>query len=108
MGYFELDLIEDYVQEPGSFNHSRDGMRLGQYQLEYAIAILATSTDLEIRARALLSVIQMICEGSRFDSIELHIASNFLNGSLLHNNMLEQQKNWGHLSLAMLHADANA
>lgn len=84
----------------------RDQIRLGQAPLNTAVNDLATSGDNVARARALIIVIQMVCESTRFSWISDQIGSTYTTGGLIPSSqMLDFENGWGLVSNAILRSD---
>ncbi|QPH02621.1 hypothetical protein C2857_006835 [Epichloe festucae Fl1] len=84
----------------------RDQIRLGQGPLSSAVNDLATSQDNVMRARALIVVVQMVCESMRFSWISDQIGSTYTTGGLIPSSqMLDFENGWGLVSNAILRSD---
>ncbi|EHA8592207.1 rRNA N-glycosidase [Cocos nucifera] len=85
-----------------------ENINLGQTQLASAVTELDdATTSSQVRARALIVVIQMICESIRFERISNHLATTFRSGSPPPLWMLALETKWEDLSTALLRADAD-
>jgi hypothetical protein len=83
----------------------REEINLGQQQLNTAVNDLIGSTDRVDRARALIVIIQMICESIRFTYIINEIAVNYIGRFLPNQRIVALENGWGSLSGAVLHDD---
>ncbi|GFP84157.1 ribosome-inactivating protein charybdin [Phtheirospermum japonicum] len=86
-------------------NQGLTSVIIGLNILFSAIETLATTEDMEARARNLIVVIMMICEGARFRPISEYISSN-PQGFVIPEWMRNLVNSWGNLSGALLRADA--
>ncbi|KAI1084836.1 ribosome-inactivating protein [Whalleya microplaca] len=103
-GSIFLGFTGSYTSLQNVAGQRREEITLGQDQLNTAVNNLVGSTDRKVRARALIVIIQMICESMRFTVISNAIFNNyseFLPTPLI----LALENGWGALCFAILHHD---
>jgi hypothetical protein len=107
-GSIFLGFTGSYVAMQNNAGRRREDISLGQLQLNTAVNDLVGSTVGGDRARALIVIIQMICESMRFVFITNAIADNYTGSGLLPTpRILALENGWGPVSGAVLHHDNN-
>ena len=101
-----LGFTGTYTDMQAVAGQRRADISLGQLQLITAVNDLVGSTARGDRARALIVIIQMICESMRFAFITNALADNYTgSGFLPTERILALENGWGTLSGAVLHHD---
>ncbi|KAI9862497.1 MAG: hypothetical protein M1813_004348 [Trichoglossum hirsutum] len=98
-GSIFLGFTGSYVAMQNNAGRRREDISLGQLQLNTAVNDLVGSTVGGDRARALIVIIQMICESMRFVFITNAIADNYTGSGLLPTpRILALENGWGPVS----------